>query len=66
MFGAIACGFNCSFTDVAPRYSSLLNTIANTCGAVAGMMGPLLVAALTTKTDKDGHGTNMEYTDKYL
>ena len=56
MLGAVSCGFCCSFTDVAPRFSALLNTIANTCGALAGMLGPILVAAVTTSRGSDGRG----------
>jgi len=46
MLGAISCGLNCSYLDVAPRYASLWNTIGNTCGALAGVFGPILVSYL--------------------
>ena len=32
---------------MAPNYSSPISTIGNTVGAVAGILGPIIVAALT-------------------
>lgn len=47
-YGAIICGVACAYLEVSPRYSSLFNTIHNTAGAVAGILGPVIVAALTS------------------
>jgi MFS family permease len=38
----------CAYLEVSPRYSTLFNTIHNTAGAVAGILGPIIVAALTS------------------
>lgn len=46
-YGAIQSGVQCSYSDVAPNYSSALNTIGNCLGAIAGIAGPLIVSALT-------------------
>eukprot|EP00601_Ochromonadales_sp_CCMP2298_P008990 CAMPEP_0173197612 /NCGR_PEP_ID=MMETSP1141-20130122/16258_1 /TAXON_ID=483371 /ORGANISM="non described non described, Strain CCMP2298" /LENGTH=548 /DNA_ID=CAMNT_0014122373 /DNA_START=228 /DNA_END=1874 /DNA_ORIENTATION=+ len=46
-FGAAQAGLGCSWTDIAPLYSSSLNSLGNTVGAVAGILGPLIVAACT-------------------
>ncbi len=46
-FGAAICGLSCAYSDLSPNYSSILNSIGNTIGAVAGIAGPLVVAALT-------------------
>eukprot|EP01034_Spumella_vulgaris_P021316 gene21316-27346_t len=46
-YGAIICGVACSYLEVSPRYSTNFNTIHNTAGAVAGILGPIIVAALT-------------------
>lgn len=47
-FGAGASGLNCAFLDISPRFSSTINTIGNTVGAIAGLLGPIIVSALTT------------------
>jgi len=41
-------GFLCSFLDITPNHSALLNSIANTVGAAAGIAGPIVVGILTT------------------
>lgn len=46
-YGAIQSGVQCSYSDVAPNYSSALNTIGNGLSAIAGLSGPLVVSALT-------------------
>ena len=46
--GSIQSGLACAFSDAAPSYSSALNALANTIGAVAGICGPLIVGVLTT------------------
>ena len=38
----------CSYLDIAPHYSGLLNSISVSIGAVAGIIGPIAVAALTS------------------
>lgn len=45
LFGAGQSGLGCAYSDVAPNYSSSLNSIGNTIGAVAGIVGPIVVAA---------------------
>jgi MFS family permease len=47
-FGANHSGIHCAYLDVSPNFSSIMNTIGNTCGAVAGLTGPLMVSALTS------------------
>ena len=44
--GAVQSGLNCAYSDVAPNYSSALNTVGNCVGAVAGIVGPLVISAL--------------------
>jgi MFS family permease len=46
LLGASSTGLGCAFSDVAPNYSSALNTVGNTIGAVAGIIGPLIISAL--------------------
>lgn len=48
LMGAAQAGLGCAFSDVAPNYSSALNSVGNTIGAVAGIVGPLVVAQFTT------------------
>jgi MFS family permease len=52
-FGASQSGVACSFLEVAPVYSSTLNTIANVFGSVAGIATPMAVSVLTTLFPKD-------------
>jgi MFS family permease len=49
--GAANAGILCAYSDVAPNFSSALNSIGNTIGAVAGIVGPILIAMLTTSMD---------------
>lgn len=46
MFGAVQSGINCAYSDVAPNYSSSINTIGNLIGAVAGIIGPMVFSNL--------------------
>lgn len=39
LLGVSQSGLGCSFLDVAPRFSSTMNTVANTIGAIAGLTG---------------------------
>jgi MFS transporter, ACS family, solute carrier family 17 (sodium-dependent inorganic phosphate cotransporter), other len=48
--GASQIGLGCAYSDVAPNYSSALNSVGNTIGSVAGIVGPLVVAAFTAST----------------
>ncbi len=50
-FGANHSGICCAYLDVSPKYSSIMNTIGNTFGAIAGLAGPLVVTAFTTSLD---------------
>lgn len=45
-FGASQSGIACCYLDIAPRYSSIMNTLGNTIGALAGLAGPLVVSSL--------------------
>lgn len=45
LYGAGQCGLGCAYSDNAPNYSSALNSIGNTISAVAGIVGPIAVAA---------------------
>lgn len=40
-------GYMCSYLDIAPYYSGLLNSISVSIGAVAGIVGPIVVALVT-------------------
>eukprot|EP01032_Pedospumella_encystans_P007676 gene7676-9182_t len=44
-YAAAQSGLGCIWSDVAPLYSSSLNSLANTIGAVAGIVGPIVVSA---------------------
>lgn len=39
--------------DISPNYSSILNTVGNIIGAVAGLAGPLVVSALLSSMGDD-------------
>ncbi len=45
-FGAIQSGLSCVYMDVAPNFSSEINTVGNLLGAIAGTMGPITVSLL--------------------
>ncbi len=45
-FGAVQSGVSCGYMDVAPNFSSEMNTVASTFGAIAGIMGPICVSLL--------------------
>lgn len=47
-FGATQSGVGCSFLDVSPRYGSSLFTLANLCGAIAGLLAPIIVSSFTS------------------
>jgi MFS family permease len=47
-FGSNQSGLGCVWTDIAPNYSSSLNSLGNTFGSVAGILGPIVVAACTS------------------
>lgn len=44
-YAAASCGISCIYTDVAPLYSSSLNSLGNTVSAIAGLAGPIVVSA---------------------
>lgn len=48
--GALQIGLGCAYSDVAPNYSSALNSVGNCIGAVAGIVGPLVVSACLEST----------------
>jgi MFS family permease len=41
-------GLGCAYSDVAPNYSSALNSVGNTIGSIAGIVGPIVVSEFTT------------------
>ena len=45
--GSAQSGVGCAYLDVSPRFSSALNTLGNTVGAIAGILGPIIVSAFT-------------------
>lgn len=46
-YAAAQAGLGCAYTDIAPLYSSSLNSLGNTVGSIAGIVGPIIVAAFT-------------------
>jgi MFS family permease len=48
MYGAVQSGIQCAYSDVAPNYSSAMNTLGNFLSAAAGIAGPLVIADLLT------------------
>ena len=46
--GAFHSGIGCSYSDVAPRFASVYNSIANAVGATAGVIAPILTAYCIT------------------
>jgi MFS family permease len=47
-YGSVVSGIGCAYLDISPKYSSLLNTIGNTLGALAGIAGPIVVSFCVT------------------
>lgn len=41
-------GSRCGYMDISPNFSFAMNSIGNTCGSIAGILGPLIVAAFLT------------------
>ncbi len=50
LFGSAQSGLSCAFLDLTPNYSCSLNSLANFCGALAGIAAPLVVAAFTSSS----------------
>ena len=48
-FGATQSGVGCSFLDVSPLFGSNIYTVANFCGAVAGIIAPIIVSGATAE-----------------
>jgi MFS family permease len=46
LIGATDSGISCSYSDVAPNYSSSFNTVGNIIASAAGIVGPLVISAL--------------------
>ncbi len=60
--GAIQSGLSCAYLDFAPRFSPFINTLANACGAAAGILGPIMVSALITAFPEDPRkGWNLSF-----
>jgi MFS family permease len=55
LLGAVQVGLPCSYSDVAPNFSSAFNSLGNAIGAVAGIAGPLAVGYLTSRWPEN-HG----------
>jgi dipeptide/tripeptide permease len=53
LLGATPSGLGCAFMDIAPNFSSPLNTLGNCAGAVAGIIGPLICSALINELGQD-------------
>jgi MFS family permease len=49
--GIAVSGYSCSFLEVAPNHSALLNSIGNTIGSIAGIVSPILVGYLISAFD---------------
>jgi MFS family permease len=47
--GASQSGLLCCYLDIAPNYSSILSSIGNALGSLAGIIGPLVVAIFINK-----------------
>ena len=47
--GASQSGLLCCYLDIAPNYSSILSSIGNALGSLAGIIGPLVVALFINK-----------------
>ncbi len=47
-FGAAQSGVGCAFLDVSPIFGSTIYTVANLCGAIAGIIAPLVVSVATS------------------
>lgn len=47
--GASQSGLLCCYLDIAPNYSSILSSIGNALGSLAGIIGPLCVAFFINK-----------------
>lgn len=47
LMGVILSGYNCAFLDITPNHSAMLNTVGNTIGSIAGIVGPITVGLLT-------------------
>lgn len=50
MMGAAQSGLGCAYSDVSPTYSSALNSVGNTVGALAGIVGPIVVSLCLGKS----------------
>jgi MFS family permease len=60
-YGASASGVVCCYLEMAPRYSSIMNTVGNCVGAFAGMAGPLIVGYLTTSFEDSSTGWRLVF-----
>ena len=47
-YGSNQSGLACIFSDIAPLYSTSLNTLGNTMSAIAGIVGPIIVSAFVS------------------
>merc|ERR1711871_581163 len=46
--GAVQSGLGCSFLEIAPNFSALLNTVANMFAAFGGVLSPVFVAFMVS------------------
>jgi len=54
LIGANQAGISCAYSEFAPKFSPFINTIANALGAVAGIVGPVMISALLTANKSSG------------
>lgn len=65
-FGSNQSGLGCVWTDIAPNYSSSLNSVGNTVGAIAGILGPIIVAQCTEAWPNHGEGWRVAFFITFL
>jgi len=54
LIGANQAGISCAYSEFAPKFSPFINTISNALGAVAGIVGPVMISALLTANKSSG------------
>jgi MFS family permease len=59
--GANNSGIACGYLDIAPRFSGNYNSVGNMLSAIAGILGPMVVAALL-----QAYGPDMGWSFSFL
>ena len=49
LIGVSQSGLGCAYLDLAPRFSSVMCSVGNTIGALAGIAGPIVVSEFTER-----------------